>query len=180
MSREATQYYLRKEVMYRAHQNPINATCFQHMAFIVPSTCINMLLNGNSPAKSEGSQINLAQDKCIQTKAKKNCVHLIIYNVPSGPRLSLRQHSTTQWPTMCIARQDYAHATKLLSAVVDLGHCQKGRQAVVQVKPKGQSSRLVGYSRSSVFRKGTMSQSLPARGLGSAVTSPRDVRGRVP
>jgi len=38
---------------------------------------------------------------------------------------------------MCIARQDYAHATKLLSAVADLGHCQKGRQAVVQVKPKG-------------------------------------------
>ena len=38
---------------------------------------------------------------------------------------------------LCIARQDYAHATKLLSAVVDLGHCQKGRQAVVQVKPKG-------------------------------------------
>jgi len=66
MSREAKQYYLTKEVLYRAHQNPINVTCFQHMAFTVPSTCINMLLNGNSPAKSEGRlQINLAQDKCI-------------------------------------------------------------------------------------------------------------------
>jgi len=54
MSRDATQYYLRKEV-YRAHQNPIKATCFQHMAFTVSSTCINMLLNGNSPAKSECS-----------------------------------------------------------------------------------------------------------------------------
>ena len=68
--------------------------------------------------------------------------------------LSLRQHNTTQWPTMGIARQDYAHATKLLSAVVDLGYCQKGRQAVVQVKPKGSKFKAgkatQGWSR---FRK---------------------------
>jgi len=38
-----------------------------------------------------------------------------------------------------------------------------------------------GYSRGGhVFGKGTMSPSLPARGLGSAVTSPRDVQGQSP
>ena len=113
----------------------------------------------------------------------KKRVHLIIHNVPSGPRLSLRQHSTTQWPTMCIARQDYAHASHQTvissgrSGTLPEGQTGSCPSEAQRVKVQGWK----GYSRGGhVFGKGTMSQSLPASGLGSAVTSPRDVQGQSP